>query len=252
MAKNNETSWGGVADWYDELLGEGKETYQSEVVLPNILRLLDLKKDEVVLDVACGQGYFSRHFFETGARVTGVDISPELIAKAKKKSPIELTYKISSADKLPFIQDNSTDKLTIILAIQNIENIAGVMKECRRVLKDNGKIVIVMNHPAFRIPKESDWGFDEETSTQYRKVNRYLSELKIPIQMHPGSAPDDETLSFHRPLQYYFKAFSKNGFCVSRLEEWTSHKKSVGKRAVAENKARKEIPIFMALELVKK
>jgi len=57
-----DTSWGKVADWYDELLEEKTGTYQTEVILPNILRLLDLKKGETILDLACGQGFFSREF----------------------------------------------------------------------------------------------------------------------------------------------------------------------------------------------
>jgi hypothetical protein len=54
------------------------------------------------------------------------------------------------------------------------------------------------------------------------------------------------TVSFHRPLQFYFKIFSKLGFAVERLEEWNSNKKSeAGPRAKAEDKARKEIPLFL-------
>jgi hypothetical protein len=53
-------------------------------------------------------------------------------------------------------------------------------------------------------------------------------------------------------LQFYFKALRKAGFLVSRLEEWNSQKKSQpGPRADAENRARKEFPLFLALEAVK-
>jgi hypothetical protein len=61
-----------------------------------------------------------------------------------------------------------------------------------------------------------------------------------------------KTISFHRPLQYYVKLFAKNGFAITRLEEWISHKKSEkGPRSEAEDKARKEIPMFMCLEVKK-
>lgn len=78
-----KTSWGNVAEWYDELV-EGEGTYQKDVILPNILRLLDSKKDETILDLGCGQGFFAREFTKKGARVIGVDVAPELIALAKK------------------------------------------------------------------------------------------------------------------------------------------------------------------------
>jgi hypothetical protein len=106
-----------------------------------------------------------------------------------------------------------------------------------------------MNHPAFRVMKKSSWGWDEEKKIQYRRVEEYLSESKERIQMHPGDRPKEYTISFHRPLQYYFKSLNKSGFSVDKLEEWNSHKKSQpGPRAKAEDRARKEIPIFLFLE----
>ena len=60
------------------------------------------------------------------------------------------------------------------------------------------------------------------------------------------------TKSFHRSLQDYTKAFAKAGLCISKIEEWISHKQSQsGPRQKAEDVARKEIPIFMCLELCK-
>lgn len=239
----NKTSWGGVADWYDKLLS-GEGTYQKTVILPNLLRLMDIKKKDMVLDLACGPGFFSREFIKVGAKVVGSDISKELIAIAKEAEGGE--FYVSPADKLPFLADLSVDKAVIVLAIQNIENDQAVLRECYRVLKPGGILHLVMNHPAFRIPKKSSWGYDEAERAQYRRIDEYLSESRVDIQMHPGSAPDLHTISFHRPLQHYFKIFSKLGFAVSRLEEWNSDKKSEpGTRAKAENKARKEIPLFL-------
>ncbi len=235
-------------EWYDEAV-EREGSYQRDLVLPNLLRLMEIKKGEHVFDVACGQGFFAREFFKKGALVTGIDISSELIARAKEKSPQEIRYECASADNVPVIKNKTMDTATIILAIQNIENAKGTFLECARTLKSRGKLFIVMNHPAFRIPQESFWGWDETKKIQYRRVDRYLSESKTNIQMHPGSSPDVRTTSFHRPLQYYFKLLQKVGFVVTRLEEWESQKTSnPGPRSVAENRARKEIPLFLMIE----
>lgn len=250
--KQKNTSWGNVADWYHELLGEDKKTYQKEVILPNLLRIMDLKNGEIILDLACGTGYFSREFVRTGAGVSACDISPELISIAKENSPEKINFFISSGDDLSAVKDKSVDKISIILAIQNIENINGVFKECARVLKNGGKLFIVMNHPAFRIPQRSSWEFSETGKIQYRRLDGYMSESKAEIEMHPGLKTEEKTISFHRPLQVYFKALRKFGFAVGGLEEWISNKKSQpGPKASAEDKARKEFPMFMALEAVK-
>ena len=90
--KTEDTSWNTVSSWYDELVESGEGTYQSDCILPNVLRLLELKKGEKVLDLGFGQGFFSREFFKSGAEVTGVDLSKNLITLAEKQSPKEITF----------------------------------------------------------------------------------------------------------------------------------------------------------------
>lgn len=242
-----QTSWGNVAEWYDGLL-ESEGTYQKDVILPNIVRLLDSKKGETILDVGCGQGFFAREFVKTGAQVIGVDVALELVAIAKKNVS-SAQFHVASADAMPFVKTASVDAVTSILALQNIENVDGAFAECARVLKPNGRVLLVMNHPAFRIPQHSSWAW-EENKVQFRRIYEYLSESRTNIQMHPGKEKSSTTVSFHRPLQWYMKVFAKHGFAVTRLEEWISNKKSQkGPRQTAEDTARKEIPLFLFLEM---
>jgi len=250
--KAKETSWGEVAHWYDTLLEKDDDTYQAKVILPNLVRAMDLKKGERVLDLACGQGFFARVFHAAGAEVSGVDIGAPLIALAKKQSSPEVRYFVHSAEDLSIFPDASFEKIALVLAIQNIDAPHKVFKECMRVLKPSGKLFLVLNHPAFRIPKTSAWGYDELAKTQYRRIDRYLSESKADIDMNPGRPGTAMTVSFHRPLQYYFKTLANAGFVVARLEEWTSHRESEkGPRKDAEDRARKEIPLFLFLEAQK-
>ena len=69
---------------------------------------------------------------------------------------------------------------------------------------------------------------------------------------YPGKTPDVYTWTFHRPIGTYVKALRNAGLLVDALEEWPSHKSSEpGPRAAAENTARKEIPMFLAMRVVK-
>jgi len=250
MSKKS-TNWNNVADWYNEYLEDRSDTYQTKVIWPNLRRILDPKPEQHILDLACGQGFFSRALAQAGARVTGVDAAKHLIELARKQSP-EIDYHVAEADHLPFLKAQNIDAIIIILALQNIENFHGVIKECARVLKPTGRLVMVLNHPAFRIPQASAWGWDEKSRTQYRRIDRYLSEMKTKILMHPGADASATTISFHRPLQVYFKSLAKHGFLVRRLEEWVSHKQSQrGARGAAEDRARKEIPLFLMMEALK-
>ena len=255
-----DTSWGGVADWYNKHLEKSDETYHAKVVFPNLLRMLGDVSGKRILDMACGQGIFAEQLRSSGAFVTGVDIGKELIKIAeshnesvKEKGTHKVVYHVASADDLYMLKDASFDIVVCILALQNIENLQKTIEEASRVLTHNGKLFLVLNHPSFRNPKQTYWGYNVADDTQYRRVDEYMSESRVKIDMTPGSLKDKKfTVSFHRPLQVYVKALAKHGLLIRHLEEWNSHKESEkGPKQRAENKARKEIPMFMCIETIK-
>ncbi|MBI5399552.1 class I SAM-dependent methyltransferase [Candidatus Saganbacteria bacterium] len=250
---SRSTSWNQVAGWYDKTVGDRGSDYHQNVIVPGALRLLAPERDEKILDAACGQGVFCRALAEKGATVIGIDNSSNLINAAKKRShQINIKYFVADATNLTSFSDQSFDAVSCIMALQNIESLDKAIAEFSRVLKNGGRLLLVMNHPCFRIPRQSGWGTDEKRKLQYRRIDSYISEMKIPIQMHPGAAPDVHTWSFHRPLEKYFGEFHKNRLLVSQLEEWTSHRQSLpGSVARRENRARQEIPLFLALAAVK-
>ncbi len=251
-----DTSWGGVADWYNKHLETGEDTYHAKVIFPNVLRMLGDISSKKILDMACGQGIFAEQLRDVGGLVTGVDLSKQLIKIAEEKSQSikqkgthKVTYHVASADDMFMLKDKSFDIVVCILALQNIENLPKTIAEASRVLTEGGKLLFVLNHPSFRNPKQTFWGYNDADDTQYRRVDEYMSESHIKIDMTPGSATAKKfTVSFHRPLQVYVKALSKSGFAITRLEEWVSHKESErGPKQRAENKSRKEIPMFMCI-----
>lgn len=258
-SQNKTTSWSGVTQWYDDYLKD-EDNYQHKVILPNLLRLLNIKEKEVLLDLGCGQGFFIEKIFDkyAGVDIHGIDISSKLlkIAEEKFSKNKNVFLKHTDAAKLSHVKDESVDKVYSVLALQNMADVDGVIKEVKRVLKVNGKCLFVINHPSFRIPKESDWKFDSNINKQGRIVFNYMTDKKYVIDLNPGlkamGEKTEETISFHHPLQYFSKIFNKQGLAISRIEEWISHKKSEegGGRQKAEDDARKEIPMFMCLELV--
>lgn len=252
-----DTSWGDVADWYNKHLEKGDDTYHTKVLFPNLLRMLGDMKGKKILDMACGQGIFAEQLRDKGAFVTGVDIAKELITLAEEKSKTikekgthKVIYHVTSADDLFMLKDESFDVVVCVLALQNIENLQKTISEAKRVLTSSGVFLFVLNHPSFRNPKQTYWGYNEKDEMQYRRVDEYMSESHVRIDMTPGSIENKKfTVSFHRPLQVYIKALVKSGMAVTRLEEWVSHRESErGPKKKAEDKARKEIPLFMCIE----
>ncbi|HMP37625.1 MAG TPA: pseudouridine synthase [Phycisphaerales bacterium] len=89
-----------------------------------------------------------------------------------------------------------------------------------------------------------------------RRVDAYLSPAERRIVMNPGAvaagAKPIETTTHHRPLQTYVRLLAAEGFAIDALEEWPSLRVSQpGPRAAEENRARREIPMFLALRAVR-
>jgi hypothetical protein len=146
------------------------------------------------------------------------------------------------------LQKADFDAAIFILSLQNMEHGQNAIAQASQHLKPNGKLLLVLNHPCFRIPRQSDWGYEEQAKLQYRKINSYMSAMTIPIATHPGKGKDSPTtFSFHHPLSTYTKWLQENGLSILSIEEWCSDKESEGGRARAENRARKEFPLFLAI-----
>jgi protein-L-isoaspartate O-methyltransferase len=243
----DDTSWEKSAQWYDRLIGErGSELYQN-VVLPGALELLNPQRGEQLLDIGCGQGVFSRALAAKGCQVTGIDAAATLVRKAKdypSRTPVQYLHRDAAAlhGLGPF------DAISAILCIQNMEHLPKVCAAAAGALKPGGRMVWVMNHPAFRIPRQSSWGFEDERKIQYRRVDAYSTPLRIPILMHPGQTDSESTVSFHQSLADLMAPAFNAGLMLGGLQEWHSHKASQpGPRAKAENRARNEFPLFLAL-----
>jgi len=248
-----DTSWEKSSKWYKKIVGSDGHYFHQAIIFPKIKQLIDFEKIKSVLDLACGQGIFERQINQK-KEYTGVDISKSLIEEAKNRSTNE-NHQFLMADvskKLP-LKENYFDLITIILALQNIKNIDGVVENAFTHLKLGGRFLIVLNHPIFRIPRQSSWGVDIKSKLQYRRIDRYMSSLEIPIMTNPGQFNKSEmTWSFHSPLSKYSQILYEKGFLIEKIEEWVSDKKSMGPMAKMEDRARNEIPMFMAILAIKK
>jgi len=248
---SSSTSWQSVQKWYDTTVGEAGHYYHQHVVIPGVLKLLalDEKTPASLLDLACGQGILGRQL-SPKVEYLGLDIAPSFIKSAKQYDQASNhVYEVADLTKPLPIKNKKFSHAVIILALQNIEFPQKVFENASQHLLPHGKFIIVLNHPCFRIPRQSSWGIDETNKMQYRRINRYMSPLKIPLQAHPSKGQDSpSTWSFHHPLSSYSKWLKETGFTIESIEEWISDKVSTGGAARMENRSREEFPLFLAIQ----
>lgn len=98
-----------------------------------------IKADDSVLEIGCGTGYFTKDIVKTGANVTAIDISPELLDIASNEvAAANVKFKIENAYDLTF-SNNSFDKIVGSSVLHHLE-IEKAINEMYRVLKPGGNI----------------------------------------------------------------------------------------------------------------
>lgn len=242
-----DTSWNKVSKWYNKGMGDRGGYFHQNIIIPKSLELLNLQTDSSLIDLACGQGVLARQI-PKNVPYLGVDLSSDLTNEARRldQSPIH-EYVVDDVTK-PIDQPNQKFSHAVcLLALQNIRHPQPLFDNVTKVLKSEGLFLIVINHPCFRIPRQTSWEIDPKTKIQYRKINRYLSPLEVPIITHPGEKNSPLTWSFHFPLSDYTRFLNKSNFVIKEIQEWVSDKESVGKSSKMENLSRHEFPMFMAL-----
>ncbi|MFN0132148.1 MAG: pseudouridine synthase [Phycisphaerales bacterium] len=266
-----ETSWDHVATWYDTLLQDERSDHFGNVILPGTLRLLRPQAGMRVLDVACGQGMAARKLAALGVSVTGVDAAARLIDAARQRSP-ECRFEVGDARNLASLNLGTFDAAICVMALMNIDTLDPVFRGVAGSLAPGGAFVAIILHPAFRAPGQTSWDWDEPSAPrgrtgapmgrapkprQFRRVDGYLSPGQNAIVMNPARAahgqPPVTTLTFHRPIQAYIKSLADAGFVIEALEEWPSMRRSQpGPRAAEEDRARREIPMFLGIRAIKR
>lgn len=209
---------------------------------------LDLKHGEKLLDVACGTGNTALPAAHKGARVTGIDIAPNLIEQARARAAadgVAITFEEGDAEALPYA-DASFDTLITMFGAMFAPRPDKTAAELIRVCRPGGRIVMAnwtpqsfvglmfktgAKHvpPPPGVPPPVLWG-DEETVKQ--RLSDGISDLRMvrtPISFTFPFGPA-EVVDFFReyfgPTKMAFAALDPEGQAALKkdlVDLWTEH-----------------------------
>ncbi|MEP7200715.1 MAG: class I SAM-dependent methyltransferase [Chloroflexota bacterium] len=222
--------WNINAATWDAYMGEGG-SFQRVLIGPVTERLLNLQPDERVLDIACGNGAFSRRMAALGARVVASDFSAKFIELAQARTT-------EHADRIAYHVADATDEAQLLalgvaqsfdaavctMGIMDMPAIDPLFAAVTQLLKPRGRFVFSVMHPCFnnddmrKFYEEEDRG-GRLVVTQGVKITRYATMRTakgLGIRMQPQ--PHDY---FSRTLSTLFGAAFRAGFVVDALEEPT-------------------------------
>jgi ubiquinone/menaquinone biosynthesis C-methylase UbiE len=99
-----------------------------------------------------------RQLARQGAHVAGVDASAPIIERAQQREvrePLGIVYHVADAARMEPLGDGQFDLGVSCMALQDIPDTAGAIREAARVLKPMGRLVALFSHPCFDVPQAS-------------------------------------------------------------------------------------------------
>jgi 2-polyprenyl-3-methyl-5-hydroxy-6-metoxy-1,4-benzoquinol methylase len=170
-------AWSAGAAAFDTFVESGADYYRIEVHGPALLASCEPVRDRAVLDLGCGQGYFSRQLASRGATVDAVDISPELLVHAKAREarqPIGIRYHLlSAADVATNWPAGHFDLVAACMSIQDMADVPRTLHASAAVLRDDGRMVFSVPHPVTD-PMFREWEYDAAGRKLSLKLDRYF------------------------------------------------------------------------------
>ncbi|MCK5282109.1 MAG: class I SAM-dependent methyltransferase [Nanoarchaeota archaeon] len=141
MKKSIQKAYRKWALTYDDEINPSIDLEQDKV-----MKLMTVKKNDLILDVGCGTGRYTKILADMGESVAGIDFSRNMLKQAKKKVKNAEFKQADITKRLPF-PDGSFNKIVCSLVISHVKKLVPIFKEMKRVLKDDGFIVITTLHP---------------------------------------------------------------------------------------------------------
>ena len=200
-------AWETNADFWDTRMGDESNVFHREIVRPYTELLLDVHPDDFILDVACGNGNFSKRLAEQGAQVVAFDYSKKMIENAKKRQSKHLDMiEFITCDATDYEQmislhrDKPFDKAVANMAVMDITNIVPLFHAVFDMLRDAGVFVFSTHHPCFIRPND-----------------KYMTS-----HIHKGEAIIGQPVFqnyYHRSLQEIFNCCLSSGFVIDGFYE---------------------------------
>lgn len=226
LTRETQEIWEDKAAYWDEQMGEGN-LFQRYLIGPAAERLLGVQADELVWDVGCGNGVFSRRLAALGARVVATDFSPTFLERARARTTehsdrIEylLVDAIDEAQMLS-LGERRFDAAVCNMALMDMTSIEPLLHALARLLKPGGRLIFTVPHPCFNL--NGTRLVLEVEDREGQLVETYAVQVFNYLHVPPGKGagmPGEPVphYYFHRPLHELLGACFAAGFVLDGLD----------------------------------
>jgi SAM-dependent methyltransferase len=220
-------AWNRNAPLWTDRVRAGMDLYRELFNNPSFLAFLPDLNGKEVLDLGCGEGRNTRLFAERGARLTGIDLSPEMIAAAQSeeaREPRGIKYRIGSYTDMSSIAEASFDAALSTMALMDSPDFNEAARQVFRVLRPGGALAFSVLHPCFVTPGVR-WIRGEDGREEALAVGRYFDQ-RSEIERWRFSKDaiakryaEFEVPRFPRTMSTYINGLIEAGLVLKRIEE---------------------------------
>lgn len=139
-----EKRWNNKVTFWNEKSRAFWETGSRSTIVPFVKKHIPIHSK--IADIGCGDGYGSFKLHQAGFKVTGVDISPNMIKKANEVSTEGMQFEVGDLADMPH-KDDTFDGLVAINSLEWTENPLLALEEMKRILKDDGLLCLGLLGP---------------------------------------------------------------------------------------------------------
>ena len=249
-SESTAAAWDEGAEAWDEFVESDADFYRTEVHGPGLRHACGDVTDLRILDVGCGQGWFSRQLAIGGARCVGIDISPRQIENARlheARMPLGIVFHCLPVESIgEHLGGGEFDMVTACMSIQNMPNPNAAMHAIAGILGIGKSFVFSIPHPVTDSPFR-EWERDLKGEKGPLKIDRYFESAPRTLDWNmPRLKYAWKTPYWGRTLTEWTSTISEAGFVIKRLHEPRPTSEQVQRLPVLEDCYR--LPYFLVFD----
>jgi ubiquinone/menaquinone biosynthesis C-methylase UbiE len=194
-------------EWIRSVEGE-KHQFRDAEIYPRLRKWMDKHADGLVVDIGCGQGICSEKLGDFKGRYVGVEPSEALVERAKELyTTDQRNFVVGNAYHLP-IESEKAEATFSIMVWFHLEDLDRASGELARILKPDGKFLIITSNPDALECWESFY-------FEYQKTgNKIVGKVKVPVN------PLSKNVFYMHTLEDMLDALQEQGLEVENMERF--------------------------------
>ncbi len=203
-------------------------------MLPTIIKTCKNLKNKTVIDIGCGDGFFTKSISKKAKEVYGIDLSKERIANAKNNSSSNIQYIKADMNKFNYPKSDIIIA-PFVLNYEKKKNLLKLFKKFYNSLKKSGKLICIFDMPQSIYHNNKEYGSIKEVTPKLKEgaiilIHLYNKQYIMTLSSYYHTKENIENLLYRtgfRSIKWITPIVSKEGIKLFGKEFWDNYIKNI-------------------------